>query len=369
MSSKKLHIVSFDVPFPANYGGAIDVFYRLKALHELGVEITLHCFEYGRGHQEKLNEFAHQVIYYPRKKNPLDWLSKKPFIVQTRRSKTLLQNLLKDDAPILFEGLHTTYFLSDPRLANRLKMVRTHNIEHDYYFKLAEHSSGWKKSYFNGEAKKLKRYENVLRLADVIFAITPSDLDYFSQYSTDVCHLNPCFNQKAFSQKETKPYVLFHGNLSVYENSAAVNWLCEHVFDTLKVPFIVAGKDPNSTVIDLSKNGFFELHSNPSEDEMNTLISEARVHVLVTHQATGIKLKLINSLQTSGHILANPTMVEGTHLTNFCTILEHPYEWKHAITESLKRELLGAEFVQRKTLFETELSVLENCRKLVAYLP
>lgn len=368
MSSKKLHIVSFDVPFPANYGGAIDVFYRLKALHELGVKITLHCFEYGRGQQEKLKEFAVEVIYYPRQKNPLDWLSKKPFIVQTRRSKALLQNLMIDDAPILFEGLHTIYFLTDPRLANRLKMVRTHNIEHDYYFKLAEQASGWKKWYYQSEAKKLKRYENVLQSANVIFAITSSDFEYFSQYSTDVCQLNPCFDQKAFKKKETKPYVLFQGNLSVYENSAAVNWLCEHVFDTLKVPFVVAGKDPNSSILELSKNGFFELHANPSEEEMNVLISDARVHVLVTHQATGIKLKLINSLQTSGHVLANPTMVEGTNLTDYCTILEHPYEWKHSITESLKLELSESEFDQRKVLFESELNVLENCRKLVAYL-
>ena len=48
MENKRLHIVAFDVPFPANYGGAIDVFYKLKALHQLGIRITLHCFEYGR---------------------------------------------------------------------------------------------------------------------------------------------------------------------------------------------------------------------------------------------------------------------------------------------------------------------------------
>lgn len=368
MNRKKLHIVSFDVPFPADYGGAIDVFYRIKALHELGVEITLHCFEYGRGQQEKLKEFAHEVIYYPRKKNPLDWFSKKPFIVQTRRSKMLLQNLLKDDAPILFEGLHTTSFLADPQLANRVKMVRTHNIEHDYYFKLSEPAKGWKRWYFKSEAKKLKSYEKVLRSANVLFPITPSDFIHFSQYSTEICQLNPCFDQKTVLQRETKPFVLFQGNLSVQENSSAVNWLCEHVFETLNVPFVVAGKDPDSTIIEHSKNGFFDLVSNPSEEEMNALISDARVHVLVTQQATGIKLKLIHALQTSGHVLANPTMVEGTSLTDFCTILEHPYEWKYQITESLKNELSEGEFLHRKTLFETEFNVMENCRKIVAYL-
>ena len=43
----KLHIISLDIPFPANYGGVIDIFYKLKSLSNLGVEIILHCFEYG----------------------------------------------------------------------------------------------------------------------------------------------------------------------------------------------------------------------------------------------------------------------------------------------------------------------------------
>ena len=48
MQNKHLHIISFDVPYPANYGGVIDVFYKIKALHAKCVKIHLHCFEYGR---------------------------------------------------------------------------------------------------------------------------------------------------------------------------------------------------------------------------------------------------------------------------------------------------------------------------------
>ena len=29
---KEVHIVSFDVPYPPNYGGVIDVFYKIKTL-------------------------------------------------------------------------------------------------------------------------------------------------------------------------------------------------------------------------------------------------------------------------------------------------------------------------------------------------
>lgn len=362
MTEKRLHIVSFDVPFPANYGGAIDVFYRIKSLREIGFKITLHCFEYGRGQHVELELLVDKVIYYPRKKSLLDWLNQKPFIVQTRRSKKLLNNLLKDDAPILFEGLHTTYFLKHPKLKDRKKLVRTHNIEHDYYFNLADQASGWKKRYYSTEAKKLKRYESNLKFADALLPIKETDLQYFSQYSTEIHLLPPCFDQKELVAHPTKPYLLFHGNLSVGENIHAVKWICREIFDTLEASFIVAGKDPDPSILELEQKGFFELKANPGEDEMNDLISNARVHLLYTNQSTGVKLKLINSLQTPGHVLVNPTMVEGTGLQNFCTVCQHHYEWKHEITKGLNQELNQERFEIRKKLLSTKLSVLENCR-------
>ena len=52
-----LHIVSFDIPYPANYGGVIVIFNQIKALHAAGVKVILHCFQYGaRGPQEALNQ-------------------------------------------------------------------------------------------------------------------------------------------------------------------------------------------------------------------------------------------------------------------------------------------------------------------------
>ena len=44
MPERQLHIVAFDIPYPPNYGGVIDVWYKLKALHAKGIKIILHCF-------------------------------------------------------------------------------------------------------------------------------------------------------------------------------------------------------------------------------------------------------------------------------------------------------------------------------------
>ncbi len=37
-----LHIIAFDIPFPPDYGGVIDVYYKIKTLSEAGVRIHLH---------------------------------------------------------------------------------------------------------------------------------------------------------------------------------------------------------------------------------------------------------------------------------------------------------------------------------------
>ena len=59
-----LHIVSFDIPYPANYGGVIVIFNQIKALQQQGVKVILHCFQYGdRKPQQELERFCHEVHY------------------------------------------------------------------------------------------------------------------------------------------------------------------------------------------------------------------------------------------------------------------------------------------------------------------
>ncbi|MBK8845625.1 MAG: mannosyltransferase, partial [Bacteroidetes bacterium] len=114
---KHLHIISFDIPYPANYGGVIDVFYKIKALSAIGIKIHLHCFEYNRAPHAILNELCTVVHYYPRNTARSKLFNRQPYIVVSRTSDDLIKNLLHDDYPILMEGLHSTFILNDERLA------------------------------------------------------------------------------------------------------------------------------------------------------------------------------------------------------------------------------------------------------------
>ena len=371
MSDKHLHIISFDVPFPADYGGVIDVFYRLKTLHQLGVKITLHCFEYGRGKRGELEQFTEKVYYYPRKKSIIDSIHKKPFIVKSRDSEELIKNLMKDDYPVLFEGLHTTFFLGDSRLKNRTKLVRTHNIEHDYYNELANKSKGIKKQHYRSEAKKLKAYEAVLVHADVILAIKESEKKHFEQYCKQVVLVPAASNWSNDSaQRTTQPYFLFHGNLSVAENELGATWLIEHVFSPLNrcSELTIAGKNPSEKLIQLCNSKGINLVINPNDAAMQKLIHEARVHVFHTDQSTGVKLKLIHALSTSGHVIGNEKMVEGTGLENVCSIASTPSSFQELVLEKIDLELNQAEFDKRAAYLNTHFNTLSSTEKILALI-
>lgn len=368
MKDKCLHIIAFDVPFPPDYGGAMDVFYRIKALHELGVKIILHCYEYGRGRPAELKDLVEEIHYYKRRKKMSDWLNPLPFIVKSRSSQALLRSLLKDDHPILFEGLHSTYFLSDPRLKSRIKLVRTHNIEHEYYKDLSETKRGVNRIYFSSEALKLNRYESVLEDANYILAIKESDRKHFLQYNPQVYVLPPSLpsiSEIAF--RKTEEFCLFHGNLSVPENTEGASWLINHVFRPLNLAhkFVVAGKNPDKALEKLCVQNGITLVASPEEGELSELIEHARIHVFYSDQPSGVKLKLMRALQTSGHVIVNPKMVEGTDLSKICTLATTSTEFQNLIREKLATELRESDYAERQLFIQDNLNTLDNCREII----
>ena len=348
-SDYHLHVISFDVPYPANYGGVIDVFYRVKALCEAGVKVHLHCFEYGRGKAEVLDR-CHEVKYYKRDTSFWKHFSREPYVVSSRRSEALFKDLLKDDYPILCEGLHTTAVLSDPRFQHRRIFVRAHNVEHDYYRLLAESEpSLWKRWFYRMEATKLKQYEPILKYATGIFAITQADTDYFNQqYGHAV--LVPGFSavSRVCSETGRGDYVLYHGNLSVAENKKAAEWLVENVFSELEIPCVVAGLNPPDSLRKLCGHySHVSLKPNLGDAEMMDLIRNAQINVMVTDQPTGLKLKLMNALYNGRFCLVNDDMVRGTALGQLCVMAETPEQFINEIKRLMDEDFTEDDIEER----------------------
>lgn len=234
----QIHLIAFDIPFPADYGGAIDVFYKLKKLYEIGFKVTLHCFQYkDRQPTDYLEQFCEKVYYYPRSIDIFGFLNLRPFVVNTRNHKSLLSNILKNSNPVFFEGLHSTFFYDNPQLLQRKKAIRMHNIEWKYYTHLADFEpSFFKKIFFKIEAWKLKRYEKkIIKKLDTethLLCISPNDFNYFNTFDIKNIEILPAFHP--FNTVEAQigkgKYILFHGNLSISDNEQAAVFLIEKIF-------------------------------------------------------------------------------------------------------------------------------------------
>lgn len=368
MSDLHLHIISFDVPFPANYGGVIDVFFKAKELADKGVKVHLHCFQYGRRPSAVLSELFYEVNYYKRDISKKHLIKSMPYIVSTRSSDAMVENLLKDNYPILMEGLHTTAILEDPRFADRKKIVRTHNIEHEYYQNLAKVENDiFKKYYFYNEAAKLKKYEKILSQADILLAISKNDEQYFSTIHPNVKFI-PAFHP--FKYVNCKPgkgkYVLYHGNLSVAENSNAAKFLLNNVFDDLDIPLKVAGLNPPRHLRNqFSNRENIELIADPDDATLNDLIENAHINISITAQKTGLKLKLLNTLYNGRFCLVNDKMLSGSELDDLCIIANNKGIMKRKIKSLFKKDFVEKSVRERVTKLGTIYNNGHNVEHLI----
>jgi DNA-binding Xre family transcriptional regulator len=358
MDEKCLNIISFNIPYPADYGGVIDVFYKLKSLAENNIKIILHTFEYGRKHAPELEKYCDQVYYYKRKTGFLSQLSVLPYIIYSRRDKALLTNLQKNDYPILFEGLHTCYYINHPSLKNRLKLVRAHNIEHLYYAGIAANTHSFlDKCYFHLETFRLKKQEKRFNFADYILPLSSAECRYFemvygkekTQYIPPFFH----FSDTITLPQTTKPYVLYHGDLSTPENIYAATFLIRSIASRDEnIRWIFAGKNPDDSLLKLAeKYDNVSVQANLEEGALLQLIHEARVNLLYTGQVSGVKLKLLNALHNGYYCLANKKMVEGSGLETLCEIIsDNPEEILTSVRKCFQEDLPKDEAIKREKL-------------------
>jgi hypothetical protein len=362
------------VPYPANYGGVIDVFYKIRAMHKAGLKVVLHCFEYGRGEQEELKKYCEEIFYYRRDTSFLQHFGKLPYIIASRRSAELLENLKKNNFPVLFEGLHTCALLDHPSLKDRFTIFRESNIEHEYYEHLAKAETDFlKRIYFKREARKLKNFESIVKHASLMLTVSREDTVYFKkQYPGKHVEYLPSFHahDEITSKTGKGDYILYHGNLAVSENLLAAEYLIREVFSQLDFPVVIAGLNPPhslSLLISASKN--IRLIANPDEEEMQRLISNAQVNCLYTHQATGLKLKLLNVLYSGRYCICNSNMVHGTGLEQTCIIANEPAYFLSEIKRIRGEEFALSEISLRKNLLEENYDNKRKAEKLISLLP
>ncbi len=372
--SRHLHIVCLDAPYPLDYGGAVDMYGKIKALQKAGIKIHLHYFDYkNRGNIEELTHYCETIHRYKRKLGRKGFSFSIPYIVSSRINNELVLNLNKNNYPVILEGIHCTGILNSINPEKRKILIRLHNDENVYYKKLAKYESNlFKKLYFLNESRLLKKYQSNLPKNCLYVCVSKKDVGTFTEkYKLPAVEFLPvfvCWTQ-VNCEEGIGNFCLYHGNLSVAENEKAACWLLDKVFTKIKVPLVIAGKHPSRR---LSKWAHLCQHTclvaDPSEKEINDLVQKAHINILPSFNNTGIKLKMLHALYRGRHCVVNDAAVDGSELEATCHIGNNANALASIILQLYHQPFGEEEIRLREKILGEMFNNESHAQKIIAWL-
>jgi hypothetical protein len=347
------------------------MYFKIKALHELGCKVHLHAFTYGdRNPSPELDKITESVQYYPRESIHGALLSGLPYIISSRASKSLERRLTAESFPVFFDGLHCAAFLDSPGLKDRIKILRLHNIEWQYYRALAKHSSALHmRMHYQLEWRKLRKFETGnLKNATNLLPISERDTDYFrSIYGDKVIRIPPFHKFRDVRIKTGKgDFVLFHGDLSVAENQRAVYTLIKDVFSKIPYKVVIAGRKPPpglKKMIETIPN--IVLKADVSSQEMQTLMEQAQIQVVHVLQTAGFKVKLLYAMFTARNCLCNTAGIVEHAFEPFVKIYNNPSEMIDLIESGMQQQITEEVIATRRKALFPAYDNLENARRIL----
>lgn len=362
MQNNYLHIISFDNPFPPNYGGVIDVFFKIKALHHIGCKIYLHCFtENIPAHCPELNAITEKVYFYKPVANSFLIFSKIPFSVISRNNKNLLANLDAIKAPILFEGMKTTLLVHKGKLQHHPKILRMHNIEQDYFRGISKsETSILRKILFYLEDRKYRAYEKIVSQFDTVFTLSDFENKYINQKFGNAAYI-PVFhgNESVMHLDGIGEFALYHGDLNTADNKEAVRFLVSVFREIPDYKLVIASGSGREFVQSLIKdNKNIEFGEFGDFEDLKALLHKAHINICWSFQKSGTKLKLINALFNSRFAIINENIIDDAVIKGLCIQLTN----KEQLIEEINRvkQLPFDGFLNRKEVLENSLNDEKN---------
>ncbi|KMQ66584.1 hypothetical protein ACM46_03400 [Chryseobacterium angstadtii] len=347
---KEIHLISFNYPYPPSYGGIIDVYYKIKALSDLGIKIHLHCFvdTVPETVDQEIKDSTENVFFYKKKKNPLHYFSKIPFAAAIRTSDVLLDNLAAIHAPILFEGLQTTSIICKLKNKGYSLYLRYHNNEAEYYKGLSSSEKNlFKKIIYRIEAFKYADYQKkLLREFEKVFCLSGKEFNEVDSYSKNAGFI-PIFhgNRSVKHLGKKGDYFLFHGDLTISDNKKALDETIS-MFKNLPEHQLVIASDRASDDARKKISSIENISLVPIEttENLHSLFEKAHANILLSYQNSGTKVKLFNALYNSRFVIVNQNITDDDSLISLCHQGTNPDEIRRQIIEIAGKDYLENEF-------------------------
>ncbi|MHB1938878.1 MAG: glycosyltransferase [Acidobacteriaceae bacterium] len=366
MNTKNQHIllVLHDIPYPPRGGGRVDMWGRIQALRRLGHSIDVAIAVHQSLSDEcraALNKFCDQILIVPRRPFWQGLWKTMPFQVFARSSLADLKFVSGYDC-VLLEAESVAGILKNTTLQYKLCVLRTHNIEADYFLERSkvQGSTLLTKIYDRVESRRYEKYSrNIMQRCDAIWWVSLDEM-----FST--CKAVPELIDKSSwlphfydpQAMHVYPYpdgqkVLFVGALSSPQNIEAILWYIENIHESMKcIPgyrlVIAGGTDGRMLPKQLISIGGDEACQVLTDvSDLRSLYKSCRVFINPVQHGAGINSKTIHAICDGLPIVTTTPGYRGTGLEDCKHVLvaDTPDSFAHAIKVLLKSHDQSAQLV------------------------
>ncbi|MBF2064012.1 MAG: glycosyltransferase family 4 protein [Calothrix sp. C42_A2020_038] len=336
----KITLVCHDIPYPAIHGGRVDMWRRIKAFSQLGIDLQVICWVNQTPKAEdiaQINRYVQHLCLITYQKSifstvsqicnllkfPLEVTSR---IVTSSKLKSLVTEVgLFSPDVIWLDGIHGGEVALE--LSQRLNIpliYRSHNIEYLYYQRLFASATGFAKMKRFLSQNHMEQYEkHILTKSTLFYDISPEDLRFWqSQGFTNGRYLSPIVefdihsdNNDTNTERKNPEYdIVFLGNLYSNNNVAGIIWFLTEVTPILlaKLPntkILIAGANPVKKIKKLCQQTGVTLKSNPTSS--TEIYNSGRVFINPVLTGSGVSIKSVEMLAFNKPIVSTLQGVAG----------------------------------------------------------
>lgn len=371
MGSKfNLVVVAHDLPFPANHGGRVDMWNRIRAMSHYKDLIDIHLVSWGNTeNNDIINNYVKSSYFFNRSKSIKRLTKLKlPFSVtscsvEEEKYKKMLELYKKNNVNlILLDGLAGVQLAW--KLSNDLGIpyiYRSHNVEYEYVNGLySSETNLLKRIKYKVDAYRTYFLEKLVRNESLrVYDISVEDNNKWSfpksseiLYPSLINNINEKDKSINTKTKLNDYDVVYIGNLYTPNNLYGVKWFLNKVVPQLQgFNIVMAGSNPTEEIKTLCKQQDITLIENP--DTLDEIYDRAKVLVNPIFHGSGINIKMIEMLSTGKKVVS--TSVGARALPNeikkFVKIADTPVDFIKEIKKNRLSETSNEQIDSIKEYF------------------
>lgn len=322
----KILVVSGFFPYPPVFGGAIDVWERIKGLNMLGCTVDLLVTDKLNPTQQQLEILKQHIrhFFFARRKNRIGQMfGNLPLQLLSRKNLSAVEINQNYDLVIL-ESEFCWPVTLNKSITYKNIAVRVHNIESHYFKMLGKSSDSLKeKIYYKIEAFKIRKLSAlVFSKADRLWFISKDDLDSVNLPGKSLFMpypINETFVKPDFKEGNN---VVFMGSLFMQNNLFGLDWYLKNVHPYLIKAvenyhfYIIGSLKEDNPEIQIKYGQLSHVSLVINTPCLKSFYNKAKVFINPMLHGSGVKVKSVNALVNGVPLVSTEVGVEGIGLTN-----------------------------------------------------